>query len=254
MGGERLPTGESGDVWLSRRRCCWGEGAAHTPAGAGWPAAGRTRPQPPAAEAAKPWGPAGLSLPLPPGPGARPSSEGRRHGSPQSRTQALFPPFSEVHGCAWKCRLKGDALLARARGAWGGLLGPRLGLPPSAPGAAQGCPPPPGRPPTTPRPSFCTAPWSEQVCLHKSGRFMLSSGHHDDRAEVRNAVKFQRGCFCLNKGPFLRDTGLGSGICGHRPAVDTKLLDLQKQSHSRHLPEIFQIGVGMTLHSSQRRG
>ena len=71
---------------------------------------------------------------------------------------------------------------------------------------------------------------------HKSGRFMLSSGHHDDRAEVRNAVKFQRGCFCLNKGPFLRDTGLGSGICGHSPAVDTKLLGSQTQSHSRQRP------------------
>lgn len=55
----------------------------------------------------------------------------------------------------------------------------------------------------------------------------------------------QRGCFCLNRGPFPpRDTGLGSGS-GLSPALDTKLLDLQKQSHPP--PEIFQKGVWKTL-------
>lgn len=51
---------------------------------------------------------------------------------------------------------------------------------------------------------------------HRGGQVVPSSGQQDDRTEVRNAAKFQRGGFCLklNKGPFLQDTGLGSGICG----------------------------------------
>lgn len=86
---------------------------------------------------------------------------------------------------------------------------------------------------------------------HRGGQVVPSSGQQGDRAEVRNAVKFQRDCFCLklNKGPFLQDTGLGSGICGHSPVVDAKLLDLQPHSDSHHLPEVFQKGVGKTLHT-----
>lgn len=70
----------SGDVPLVTTRVPLGrvggvQGAARTPAGAGRPAAGRTRPPLAAAEAAKPRGPAGLLLLLPSGSRVWPSSD-----------------------------------------------------------------------------------------------------------------------------------------------------------------------------------